>query len=296
MDRLDKKNAVLGRLALLAMTFIWGTSFVVMKNTLESISTLYLLAVRFSGAALLMLPLIFRERQKLDAGYWKGGGLMGLCLFLAYVFQTYGLLTTTPGTNAFLTATYCILVPFLNWLIRGRRPGAYRLLAAAICLTGVGFVSLREDFTVGLGEGLTICCGLVYALHIVATNTWVKGRSPVLLTVVQSFTAAVLAWVTALFMEPFPQGIPTKAVWSLVYLCVMCTAVCFFLQTYGQKHTPPSAVSVIMTLESVFGVLVSILFGERPTVRMYIGFFLIFLAILVSETKLAFLRRKKLPA
>jgi drug/metabolite transporter (DMT)-like permease len=221
MDKLEKKNAVLGRLALLAMTFIWGTSFVVMKNTLESISTLYLLAVRFSGAALLMMLLGFRERKKLDAGYWKGGILMGLCLFLAYAFQTYGLMRTTPGTNAFLTATYCILVPFLQWLIRGRRPGKYRLLAAVICLTGVGLVSLQGNFTIGLGEGLTVCCGLFYALHIVATNTWVKDRSPVLLTVVQFFTAAVLAWGTALITEPFPQGIPAKAVWSLIYLCVM---------------------------------------------------------------------------
>ena len=81
--------------------------------------------------------------------------------------------------------------------------------------------------------------------------------------------------------------------WSIVYLCVMCTAACFVLQTYGQKYTPPSAVAVIMTLESVFGAAFSVVvYHEVLSARLVIGFVLIFLAVLMSETKLSFLKRK----
>ena len=287
-----RKNAVLGRLAILAVTLIWGSSFVVMKNTLESVTTLYLLAFRFTGAALLVALLGARELKKLDAAYWKGGAIMGLFLFLAYVLQTYGLMHTTPGVNAFLTATYCVMVPFLNWVFRRKRPGGSSLFAAAICLLGVGFVSLQGGVRGGLGEGLTICCGLFFALHIIATTIFVKGRSPVLLTVVQFAVAAALSWIAAPLLETFPGAIERGAVWSLVYLCVMCTATGFLLQTFGQKHTPPAATAIIMSLEAVFGVLFSVLLGERPTIRMCIGFFLIFTAVVVSETKLSFLRKK----
>lgn len=278
-----RAKTVTGRLSLLIVTLIWGSSFVVLKNTLESVTTLYVLAFRFTGAAALMLLIGFPKMKKLNADYWKGGALMGLALFCAYVFQTFGLVHTTPGVNAFLTATYCILVPFINWGLRKKRPGTRRLVAAVICITGVGLVSVQEDLRIGLGEGLTLCCGLFYALHILVTNAYVKGRDPLPLTMVQFLTVAVLCWISALTFEPVPSDIPAETVWALAYLCVMCTGVCFLLQTVGQKYTPPSETAVIMTLESVFGVIISVLFGERPTERMYLGFVLIFVAILLSE-------------
>jgi drug/metabolite transporter (DMT)-like permease len=95
---------------------------------------------------------------------------------------------------------------------------------------------------------------------------------------------------------PLPANIPSSAWLGTAYLCVMCSAVCFLLQTVGQKYTPPSAAAVIMTLESVFGTLISIMFyGEKLTVSIDTGFVLIFASVLISETKLSFLR-KKVPA
>lgn len=294
MQTTEKKRGLTGRAALLLTTLIWGTSFIIMKDTLDAVPTLWLLAIRFTGAALLMALFGARQLKELDRGYLRGGAAMGVCLCAAYIVQTYGLVYTTPGKNAFLTATYCVIVPFLWWAFYKKRPDAYNISAAVICLTGMGLVSLQDDLSVGLGDALTICCGFFYALHIIATARAAEGRSPVLLSMVQFATAAVLCWVAAPLAAPFPQDVPASAWWSIAYLCFVCTGVCFLLQTIGQKYTPPAAAAVILTLESVFGTLFSILFyHERLTARVAVGFALIFAAVLISETKLRFLRRDR---
>jgi drug/metabolite transporter (DMT)-like permease len=290
----EKKFALIGRLALLVTTFIWGTSFVILKNTLDSVSTLYILAFRFSGAAVLLLLFCLKDLKKLTREYFKGGILMGVFVFAAYVFQTYGLVYTTPGVNAFLTATYCVIVPFLYWLFRGIRPDRYNISAVIVCIVGLALVVLTDGLSIGLGEGLTVCCGLFYALHIIVTAKYVEGRSPMLLTMIQFATSGILAWIAALITEPFPTNVPLGAIGGIAYLCVMCTAVCYILQTLGQKYTEPSAAAVILTLESVFATVISVIFyHEKLTARLIVGFVLIFCAVLISETKLSFLKKKK---
>ena len=198
MKNQKMKNCILGRAALVAMTVIWGTSFVVLKNTLDVIPPLYILAVRFSGAAVLMLLIAVKSLKKLDRGYLIGGGLMGLALFAAYTVQTYGLSMTTPGKNAFLTATYCVLVPFLYWIIDKKKPDGYNLIAAVLCLVGVGFVSLENDFSMNSGDALTLGCGLFFGIHIILTSRYVEGRNIALLSMVQFATAGILSWIFAL--------------------------------------------------------------------------------------------------
>ena len=288
----DKKKKRLAFAALIAMTFIWGTSFVILKNTLESISTLYILAVRFTGAALIMAVFGAREWRKADRKYLIGGALMGACMFVAYVFQTYGLVYTTPGKNAFLTTTYCVIVPFLYWLIRGKKPDGWNIAAAVLCVIGVGLISLDAKLSVNKGDILTVICGLFYALHIIVSAAYVRGRSVILLTAVQFGTAAVLSWISAVMFAPAPSGAPASAWLSVAYLCIMCTAVCFGLQAFGQKYSPPSQTAVIMTLESVFGAAISVMFfNEMLTLKIFLGFAAMFIAVLISETKLSFLRR-----
>lgn len=283
-----------GRLALFVTTLIWGTSFVVLKNTLDSVPVLWVLAIRFSGAAVLMLLASMKDFKKLTIPCLRSGCIMGALLFAAYIFQTYGLFYTTPGKNAFLTAVYCVLVPFLYWLILKKRPDKYNISAALICIVGVGFVSLSGEKTVQLGDALTIVGGLLFAFHIIATASATAAGSPLLLTAVQMSAAAVLCWLSVLFFSPAVPVISGDSAVAIVYLCVMCTAACFFLQTFGQKHTPPAAAAVIMTFESVFGTLLSVCLGkEKLSVPLVCGFLLIFISVLISETKLEFLRRKK---
>ena len=287
------RRGALGRLALIGARLLWGSSLVVVKTTFDSVPTLWVLAIRFTGAAVLMGIPCLKQLRKIDRGCLKAGALMGVMLFAAYTLQTFGLERTTPGKNAFLTATYCVLVPFLWWAFERKRPDRYNLLAALVCITGMAMVSLSDGLTVGPGEALTMCCGLFYALHIIFTSTGAAKYGVGVLTTLQFATAALLCWVTAPFSAPFPAEVPAGAWLSIAYLCVMCTGVCYLLQTIGQKYTSPQTSSILLTLESVFGTLISVIFyHEALTVRELAGFVLIFCAVLISETKLGFLRRR----
>lgn len=287
------QNRRLGRASLLGATLIWGSSFIVLKSTLDSVPTLWVLALRFTGAAALMALIGWKELKQLDLQYLKKGAVLGTALFAAYTLQTFGLEYTTPGKNAFLTATYCVLVPFMWWAFTKKRPDAYNLGAALVCIIGMALVSLDGDLSLGLGDGLTICCGIFYALHIILTSRAVEGRSPVLLSMVQFAVAGLWCWVTAPMVSAFPTGVPASAWWSIAYLCFMCTGICFLLQTIGQKHTTPQTASIILTLESVFGTLLSVIFyHEQLSLKTLTGFVLIFIAVLISETKLSFIRTK----
>ena len=288
-----KDHSTLGRLALLGTTIIWGSSFIILKNTLNSLPTLWILAFRFSGSALIMALAANKQLTTLDRRALKYGLAMGAALYCAYTLQTYGLLYTTPGKNAFLTATYCVIVPFLWWAFFKKRPDRYNVAAALVCIMGMALVSLEGDLSLGLGDALTMCCGLFYALHIIVSSRGLEKYAVLPLTTVQLATTAVLCWITAPIASPFPQSVPASAWLSVAYLCVMCTGACYFLQALGQKYTSAQSASIILTLESVFGTLFSVAFyHEQLTLKTVSGFVLIFAAVLISETKLAFLRRR----
>ena len=264
-----------------------------MKDLLANMSPLYILAIRFCGAAIMLLPACAGKLRIIDKAYLRGGLLMGITLLLAYLFQTYGLQFTTPGKNAFLTSVYCVITPFLYWAFIRKRPDRFNAAAAAICIVGIGLISLDDELIIGAGDALTIVCGLFFALHIVVTARFVAERNPVVLAMLQFAAVGGIALLCALAIEPFPSGIAPADAWGIAFLTVVCTAGCLLMQTFGQKYTPPSQAAVIMTLESVFGALCSVLLRhETLTVRLVFGFALTFAAVVISETKGLFIKGK----
>ena len=296
MKKIDLNNATGGRLALLTAALIWGSSFIVMKDTLDHIPVFQLLAIRFTLGGLL-LGLLFRKRLMQSGRAILGhGAICGVLLLSAYATQTYGLKTTSPGTNAFLTAVYCVMVPFMAWGLTRKRPTVYNWAAALMCITGIGLISLSGDLTIGTGEWLTLLSGLLYALHIMALNRFGAQDDPIALTIVQFAAVAVLAWLCTLTVER-GAAFPAPAVWPhLLYLTVLATAVTLVCQSVGQSLTPPSQSAILLSLESVFGALFSVLMGrEQLTLPLLCGFTLVFVSVIVSETQLSFLKRPKAP-
>lgn len=275
-----------GRLAILLTTMIWGTSFVILKNTLDVIPAMWILAARFVIAALLLSLCAGKRFRAMRRGDIRGGILMGVCLATAYILQTYGLVYTTPGKNAFLTSAYCIMVPFMTWGFFARRPEKRVIPATLMCLAGIGFVSLGRDFSVNIGDMLTLACGIFYALHIIVCEKYAPDCDTLALTAVQFASAALICLVGAFIAEPIPRQLSGEAVFSVLYLAVMCTAVCFFLQVWGQKYTPSSTAAVLMTLESVFGTLISVIFyDEKLSLRIILGFALIFISVVLTSVE-----------
>ena len=134
-------RSVLSKLGLFAASLIWGSSFFVMKNSVDVFPTFALLAIRFLIGCGLLCLVFCRRLKNITGKTLKRGALLGVLLFGAYALQTLGLKETTPGKNAFLTAIYCILVPFIFWMVTRKKPDIYNYLAGALCLAGIGLVS-----------------------------------------------------------------------------------------------------------------------------------------------------------
>jgi drug/metabolite transporter (DMT)-like permease len=292
---LKRRPATLGKLLILLATIIWGSSFVVLKNTLDTIPTEFLLGFRFFLAAVLLSAVFYQMWREFNLSYLRRGLLLGLLLFGAYYSQTLGLTDTTPGKNAFLTATYCAIVPFLYWAVDKLRPDRYNISAALLCLLGIGMVAITSGFSMRLGDSLTLVGAMFYAAHIVALAKFTRGHNPLLLTTVQFFTCGIINWILQLFVvkQPVPE-LTAANISALLYLTILCSAVALTFQSYGQKYTEPATAAILLSLESVFGVIFSIIFyHEAITLRMYCGFGLIFLAVIISETKLSFLKPRQ---
>ncbi len=291
-----KISSALARAMLFGAALIWGASFFVMKNTLDAVPPNLLLAIRFTAAGLLMGVIFFPRFKKLDRRYLLQGAVIGALYYTAYCTQTIGLNHTTPGKNAFLTAIYCVLVPFLFWLVSRKRPDLWNLAAAFLCIVGIGFVSLDGNFRIGFGDAMTLVGGFFYAAHMVAVALFTKDRDAILITVLQFFYCALFSWCAHLLFEDTPNAIGGDAILSLAFLAVCCTAIAMLFQNVGQKYTPPAPAAIILSLESVFGVFFSVIaYNEQLTARLVIGFALIFVAVIISETKLSFITERIFP-
>ena len=292
----EKMMRRLAKPMLFAAAFIWGSSFFIMKDALDALPVQYLLAIRFTAGAVLLGLLCWKKWRIFTPDYLWRGAVIGGFLYLAYSVQTYGLALTTPSKNAFLTAVYCVLVPFLYWAFAGVRPDRYNVIAAVLCVAGVGLVSLTGDLTVNPGDGLTLVSAVFYASHIVAVAKVSSGKDIYLLTVFQFAFSGLYAWIGGAFTETFPAQalVRPEVVLPLIYLAVMATTAALLFQNVGQVLSDPASASVILSLESVFGVLCSVAFaGDQVSGKMLLGFALIFVAVVCSETKFSFMRGKR---
>lgn len=294
----DKLFSRLAAPLIVVATVIWGSSFVVMKDSVSALPPMWLLAIRFTLAGLLLGSCCWNRWKLLDRGYLLGGAVTGFFLCSAYVFQTFGLSYTTPGKNAFFTAVYCVAVPFLNWAVAKQRPDRFNVAAALLCLAGVGLVSVTgsDASAFNLGDVLTLIGGLFFAAHILAVARFAAGRDIFLLTALQFLFFALFSWVGVAASRPALDlsVFDTPLVLRLAYLVVFVSCGALLFQNIGQKYTPPAKAAVLLALEAPFGVIFSVaLAGERPSALAIVGFVLIFLAVVCSETKFAFLRRTR---
>lgn len=286
---------LLAKPMLFAAAFFWGASFLLMKNALDSIPTGYLIAIRFTAGAPLAALVCWKRWKLFTPDYLWRGGLAGLTLFGVYWAQTVGLETTTPSNNAFLSAVYCVIVPFMAWALFRTRPDRYNVTAALLCLTGVGFVSLTEELTISTGDLFTLLGAVFCAANIIAVSRLGQGKDVMLFTVAQLAAVALYAWVLALTTETFDFSALARpqVLGPMLYLCVMATAVCMALMNIGLVWSEPAPAAVILSLEAVFGVILAVIFyGDPLTPRLLIGFGLIFVGVLCSETKFAFVQKR----
>lgn len=274
-----------GKLALFLTAMLWGTTFAIGKIATEAFSPSFIIALRFSVASIALIIVAAPLYKMLNKQYWIDGIWMGITLFLSYILQVAGLaMDTSPGKSAFLCTTYCVMVPFMHWFATKKKPQVLHILCVFLCLFGIGILSLRGGLGMSAGDILTVLSGVPCAVNIVISSIVCQNKNPLLLTTIELGIVAVLAWISVLFTNTFPAEFPLNTVGGIVYLGLIATALCLFLQSYGLKYAEASIGGMILSLESVFGVLFSIIiYHEKITIRMAVGFVLIFVAIVFSQ-------------
>lgn len=285
----NRKTKGFAAAGLVLTTMIWGSAFVIMKNSVDVIPPTWLLAFRFTVAAAALFAVFHKSCRRPSRESVSCGIVLGILLELAYLFQTYGLKYTTASKNAFITTLYVVMVPFFHWLINRKRPGTGNLLAAFIAVVGLALLSLEGEIGVQLGDILTLVCGVCFALHLIMIDRYTEVVDPVFLTVVQIAVAAVLNWCLAPILDgrfDFSVLADQSLLGGIVYLALFSTMLGFLLQNVGQKYLSANTSSILLSLESVFGALFSVIFlKESLTGKMLIGCALMFAAVLLSELR-----------
>lgn len=279
------KKPTLAKLALFLTAVLWGSTFTIGKLAAEVFSPSFIIAFRFLIASVALLLVAWPQRKQLDRKYLTDGFWMGFTLFLSYILQVGGLaLDTSPGKSAFLCTTYSVMVPFIHWMTTKQRPKVHHLVCVFLCLFGVGVLSLSGGWGMSAGDLLTVLSGVPCAVNIVISSIVCRDRNVLLLTTIELWVVTILAWICVFAGNAFPAVLPLGAVGGIVYLGLFATALCLFMQSFGLKYAEPAIGGMLLSLESVFGVVFSvIIYHEQITLRMIFGFAVIFMAILLSQ-------------
>lgn len=282
----------LGITGLVIVTIIWGGGFVASDIALNELSPFEIMSYRFLIASIIMGAFAWRNLKTIHKDEIIYGSILGIALFSGFALQIIGLKYTTPSNNAFLTATNVVMVPFIAYFIGRKKLNKADIIGSFTALIGVGVLSLQNNFSIGSGDLFTLFCALGFAFQIYLTGIFGKKIRPSILNFLQMFTAFCLSIIGLLFSGSINLSLSKQGISAIIYLGVVSTALCYFLQTAAQKHVDETKSAIILSMEAVFGTLFSIiLLGEKPNLKMVIGGIMILSAVLISE--LQFFKEKQ---
>jgi drug/metabolite transporter (DMT)-like permease len=275
-------------LALIGITFIWGSTFTVVKQSLESISPILFVALRFWIATFVCVACLPGQIRTISRRTLLQGIVLSFVLFGGFVFQTLGLRHTNPAYSAFITSLSVLLVPLLGYMLFRHKPRPQTL--AGVVLATVGLFLLLAHLsrlTMGSGDFLTLLCAVMFGFQILFLGRFVSTSDHRQLMILQTAGTALLSTLVLPFFEkPFIQWNPGLAL-SLALTGLLATAFAFYVQAWAQRLTTANHAALIFSLEPFFAALFAFwIIGQVLTAREWIGGILVLLGILVSEIQI----------
>lgn len=307
--------------ALVLTTIIWGSTFILAKDVLSQWTPLAYISVRFAIATFALAALFPGELKSATKSEWRAGAILGALVGGGFAVQAVGQVYTSATKSAFITAFTTPLVPLVAYIFFRTRPGIENLIGVVIATVGgmilllpsgsepqAGSDTMESMFAaINVGDGLTFCCTLLFATHIVLLGFYTRKFAARRLTVSQ-ITAATIgfiavfglshaaAWAfganvlpSAIAREIAPLVWSASIAWQLIYLGVIGTVAAFLLWTWGQARTTATHAAIIFTLEPVFATLFAVLLRGRSEWLggwASLGALLILCGVLISEAKL----------
>ncbi len=285
-------------LLLLMSAIIWGSGFVAQRLGSEHLGAFAFTGTRFAIGALLLLPMLWFapwpkhvDRAVSRSATWRGGWIAGLIMLAAATMQQHGLGSTTASNGAFITSLYVVFVPFIGLFARQRI--AWPVWTGVfIALIGLLLLGVEPDFTWNSGDPWILGCAVLWAFHVSVVGRYSRDAEPIRLSLIQLGITGVGALAIAFARGEFSHEALDAAKWAVLYGAVLPVAVAFTLQMIAQRHAPPTHTALIISLESVFGMISGILFlHERPDAQKYVGAFLMLAGVVLSQAI-----KPKLPA
>ncbi len=285
-----------GEIGLFLIAIIWGSGFVGSKLAIDGRMTpMQILTIRYLIGTLILGIVFFKKiKENITKESMVAGVILGIFSFLGFTTQTIGLVYTTASKNAFITAVNVVIVPFIGFVLYKRKLDKIGVASSLLALIGIAVLSLESDFSINFGDFLTFICAFGFAFHIFFTGEFSAKYNSYVLTVIQFATAFVMSFIVQLAIGEGIIVATSKGYLGVLYLGIFSTAIGFLLQTKCQSKVDQTKAAIILSTESVFGTILSILIlGEVLTFRMVIGCMIIFASIIISETKLSFLKKSK---
>ena len=278
-------------LTLLVVSIIWGSAFVAQRVAGQMGSVYLFNGARYLLAALVVLPLALRVKRKdkpswtMSRDQYKWMFVAGLLLFLGSAFQQAGMVYTTAGNAGFITSLYVVLVPIALFFVWGEKP--HWMSIAAVGLAGVGafLLSTGGKFEVKAGDALELLGALFWTFHVIVLGKFASKFEAMSFSVGQLFVCAILNLGVGIFAEPM-MSFNWPLIFSIAYTALFSLGLCYTLQVWAQRHTPPADAALILSLESVFAVISGwLILNERLVLIQIFGCVLIFIAVVLSQFK-----------
>jgi drug/metabolite transporter (DMT)-like permease len=301
------KKPIFADISLLFVTFVWGTTFVLVQNAIGLLEPFSFNGIRFLAAAVMLLfvLLIFERKQLafLNVKMVASGFFIGFWLFLGYATQTVGLLYTTTSKAGFITGLSVVFVPLFSMFLLKQFPSRNAVVGVSIATIGLFLLTMTDVSSLNIGDGLVFICAISFALHIIFTGKFSSKYPTLLLTVIQLSTVAILSTISALFFEDWRKSfnvdilLSQDVIIALVITSVFATALAFLIQTNFQKYTTATRVALIFAMEPVFAAIAGYYWAaERLSYSALFGCLLIFAGMIFAElpaNKFPLLRKNK---
>jgi drug/metabolite transporter (DMT)-like permease len=288
--------SALAHILLLATVLVWGATFVLVKDALNDATPLLFNLLRMTLAFLVLAAVNHKHLRKLSRRAILSGTVVGVFLAAGYQFQTSGLARTTPAKSAFITGLVVVFVPLFT-AIPALRPagthaprwtvafGAIFAFSGLFLLTTPPGTAWAHLFaSIGLGDLLTLACAVAFAGHLLALSHTSPDLPAPQLATLQIGVAAVILLVTLPIGEHPHADFTPRLIVALLVTSVVATAAAFTIQSWAQKHLPPTHTAVILALEPVFAWLTALIFlHEHLGARALVGAALIIAGIAFTE-------------
>jgi drug/metabolite transporter (DMT)-like permease len=250
--------------------------------------------IRFALGALVILPfIIFTGKKHLSANSHQpaasnkyllnGGIILGFTVFGGATLQQYGLVYTTAGNAGFITGLYVVFVPILG-LFRKQFPHFTVWIAAVLAVTGLYFLSVTDNFSMGLGDFLVLIGALFWAAHVVIIGVMSPKVNALKLALIQYIVCSVMSLIVAFSVETNTLKGVIDATIPILYGGVLSVGIAYTLQVIAQKKAPPAHAAIILSLEAVFAAIGGwVILGEHLDNRGILGCGLMLLGMLVAQ-------------